>query len=117
MPVRSCQGGDWESWCSPMAGMPASRHFFGWEWWACCSLRSRGPRRPMVTTWTSSRMMSAAPSLSPELRERLRRIAHVALDMDGTIYLGDKLFPETLPFLAALARLGIGHSFVTNNPS
>lgn len=61
--------------------------------------------------------MSSAPSLSPELRERLRRMAHVALDMDGTIYLGDKLFPETLPFLAQLESLGIGHSFLTNNPS
>ncbi len=44
-------------------------------------------------------------------------IRHVVLDMDGTIYLGKKLFPQTRPFLDALARLGIGHSYVTNNCS
>jgi NagD protein len=37
--------------------------------------------------------------------------------MDGTIYLGHKLFPETLPFLAILKQLDIGYSFVTNNCS
>ena len=45
----------------------------------------------------------------------LARINHIVLDMDGTIYLGRTLFPQTLPFLAALRRLGIGCSFVTNN--
>lgn len=48
---------------------------------------------------------------------RLREIAHVALDMDGTIYKGGTLFPTTLPFLALLRQLGIGYSFLTNNPS
>jgi HAD superfamily hydrolase (TIGR01450 family) len=47
----------------------------------------------------------------------LSKIRHVVLDMDGTIYLGSTLLPDTLPFLATLARLGIGHSFVTNNCS
>ncbi len=47
----------------------------------------------------------------------LRAIAHVALDMDGTIYKGGTLFPCTLPFLAQLRTLGIGYSFLTNNPS
>jgi HAD superfamily hydrolase (TIGR01450 family) len=37
--------------------------------------------------------------------------------MDGTMYLGGTLFPQTLPFLATLSRLGIGYSFVTNNCS
>lgn len=49
--------------------------------------------------------------------ERLGRIRHVALDMDGTIYNGGTLFGCTPPFLDTLARLGIGHSFLTNNPS
>ena len=52
-----------------------------------------------------------------ELRERLRRIRHVALDMDGTIYMGMSLFPFTKPFLAGLREAGIGYSFLTNNPS
>ncbi|MGN6133796.1 MAG: HAD-IIA family hydrolase [Aureliella sp.] len=47
----------------------------------------------------------------------MRRIAHVALDMDGTIYNGDTLLACTVPFLAQLRQLGIGCSFVTNNPS
>jgi NagD protein len=47
----------------------------------------------------------------------LAKIRHVVLDMDGTMYLGGTKFPETLPFLATLSRLGIGYSFVTNNCS
>ena len=52
-----------------------------------------------------------------ELMERLRGIRHVALDMDGTIYMGMSLFPYTKPFLEGLKELGIGYSFLTNNPS
>ncbi|MBI5381238.1 MAG: HAD-IIA family hydrolase [Opitutae bacterium] len=47
----------------------------------------------------------------------LRKIAHVALDMDGTIYKGGTLFPWTPPFLAKLREHGIGYTFLTNNPS
>jgi len=49
--------------------------------------------------------------------ERLSKIRHVALDMDGTIYSGGTLFDSTLPFLALLGKLGIGHTFLTNNSS
>ena len=52
-----------------------------------------------------------------ELMRRLRRIRHVALDMDGTIYMGMSLFPYTQPFLKSLREMGIGYSFLTNNPS
>lgn len=52
-----------------------------------------------------------------QLNERLRKIRHVALDMDGTIYNGTTLFPFTIPFLADLKNRGIGYSFLTNNPS
>lgn len=52
-----------------------------------------------------------------ELMERLRRIRHVALDMDGTIYMGMSLFPYTQPFLKGLREQGVGYSFLTNNPS
>jgi len=51
------------------------------------------------------------------LIELLRKIRHVALDMDGTIYKGKTLFPTTLPFLNLLRQLNIGHTFLTNNPS
>lgn len=52
-----------------------------------------------------------------QLLERLRRIKHVALDMDGTIYMGMSLFDYTRPFLASLREMGITYSFLTNNPS
>ena len=52
-----------------------------------------------------------------QLLERLKKIRHVALDMDGTIYMGMSLFDYTKPFLATLKELGITYSFLTNNPS
>ena len=48
---------------------------------------------------------------------RLDRIRHFALDLDGTLYLGGRVFPWTRPFLDRLAELGIGHTFFTNNSS
>ncbi|MCM1448748.1 MAG: HAD-IIA family hydrolase [Clostridiales bacterium] len=45
------------------------------------------------------------------------RIRHVALDMDGTIYLGSNLFPWTIGFLNQLRDNGISFSFLTNNPT
>ena len=52
-----------------------------------------------------------------EWMARLARLKHVALDMDGTIYMGTTLFPYTKPFLAGVKELGLGYSFLTNNPS
>ncbi|MBQ7310186.1 MAG: HAD-IIA family hydrolase [Alistipes sp.] len=52
-----------------------------------------------------------------ELMDKLHRLKHVALDMDGTIYMGTTLFPYTKPFLAGVKELGLGYSFLTNNPS
>ena len=51
------------------------------------------------------------------MNKRLKDIRHVALDMDGTIYSGGTLFQSTLPFLALMGELGIGHTFLTNNSS
>ena len=56
-------------------------------------------------------------SLSPELEEKLSKIRHLALDMDGTIYMGSTLFPFTKTFLSDMKNSGIGYSFLTNNPS
>ena len=56
-------------------------------------------------------------SPSEELQVKLCNIRHVALDMDGTIYNGGTLFPFTISFLENLKQLGIGYSFLTNNPS
>ncbi len=39
------------------------------------------------------------------------------LDMDGTIYLGNRLFDETLPFLRRIKAKGGRYLFITNNSS
>jgi NagD protein len=51
------------------------------------------------------------------MKDPLSQLRHLALDMDGTIYSGGTLFKTTLPFLASLPALGIGHTFLTNNSS
>lgn len=52
-----------------------------------------------------------------QLMQACARIKHVALDMDGTIYMGATLFPFTKNFLKRLSDNGIGYSFLTNNPT
>jgi len=61
--------------------------------------------------------MNHNKTISLEMREKLSRIKHLALDMDGTIYMGSTLFPYTLKFLSDMKEVGIGYSFLTNNPS
>jgi len=56
------------------------------------------------------------PALTGD-KNRWGAVRHVVLDMDGTIYLGGRLFAETLPFLDALAEMRIGWDFLTNNNS
>ena len=48
-----------------------------------------------------------------ELMERLRKLKHFALDMDGTIYLGATLFPYTKGFLGGVKEMGLNYSFLT----
>ena len=55
--------------------------------------------------------------LTPELKKKLSGIRHIALDMDGTIYMGSNLFPFTKVFLQDMTDAGIGYSFLTNNPT
>jgi HAD superfamily hydrolase (TIGR01450 family) len=62
-------------------------------------------------------MPVSAPTVPPAALARLRQITHLALDLDGTIYKGGTLFACTLPFLARMRELGIGCTFLTNNPS
>lgn len=47
----------------------------------------------------------------------LARIRHFVLDLDGTLYRGSQLFPQTVPFLAQLRSLGLSYTFLTNNTS
>ena len=46
--------------------------------------------------------------LTPQQKEKLRKVKRLALDMDGTIYLGSRLFPFTLDFLKEMKENGIG---------
>ena len=39
------------------------------------------------------------------------------LDMDGTLYLDDDLFPGTIPFLRRIREKGGRYLFLTNNSS
>ena len=49
--------------------------------------------------------------------DELKRKKLWILDMDGTIYLGDRLFPETIPFLERIKQCGARYLFYTNNAS
>ena len=49
--------------------------------------------------------------------QQLAAIKHLALDLDGTLYLGKRLFPFTIGFLQELKAMGIGRTFFTNNSS
>ena len=71
----------------------------------------------MPSTTNHRAATEKAEATSPPLPERLRRIQHVALDMDGTIYCGDTVFASTNPFLKLLAELNIGFTLLTNNSS
>jgi NagD protein len=61
--------------------------------------------------------MTRISDSDPALGEKLARVRHVFLDLDGTLYLGGTLFPFTRPFLQALDERGIGYTLLTNNPS
>lgn len=56
-------------------------------------------------------------TIDKDLLEKLKKIKHIALDMDGTIYKGNTLFPFTKGFLETLRENNISYSFLTNNPS
>ena len=51
------------------------------------------------------------------MKRPLKDISTFMLDMDGTIYLGNSLFPCTLPFLDYLRETGRHYLFLTNNSS
>ncbi|MCQ2120002.1 MAG: HAD-IIA family hydrolase [Bacteroidales bacterium] len=56
-------------------------------------------------------------TLTIEQRAKLRRIRHRALDMDGTIYMENNIFPFTVSTLDSMKENGVGYSFLTNNPT
>lgn len=61
--------------------------------------------------------MELKPGNRTQPIERLRKIKHIVLDLDGTIYNGRTLFPFIEDFLGNLKRLGLDYTFLTNNSS
>lgn len=55
--------------------------------------------------------------MRPENISKLANIRLFLLDMDGTVYLGDKLLPGALDFIELLAARNIAYLFLTNNSS
>jgi HAD superfamily hydrolase (TIGR01450 family) len=60
---------------------------------------------------------AAAPGHAPEALRRLATTRLFVLDLDGTVYLGNRVFPWTLPFLEAVRASGRDYLFLTNNSS
>lgn len=52
-----------------------------------------------------------------DMRETLRQKKLYLLDMDGTLYLDNDLFPHCLDFLGAVKRRGGRYLYITNNSS
>jgi NagD protein len=61
--------------------------------------------------------MQSRRTIDPSVLKRLRDIRHLALDLDGTLYLGRRLFDFTPRFLQTLDQLKLGRTFFTNNSS
>ena len=55
--------------------------------------------------------------MEEKISESLEGIAAVFLDLDGTIYLGDRLIDGALEFLGRLEERGIRRYFLSNNSS
>lgn len=61
--------------------------------------------------------MRRIPAVNEDVSEKLKKITCFALDMDGTIYLGEKWIDGALEFLDAVERAGKQYIFLTNNSS
>lgn len=57
------------------------------------------------------------PQVNTDEKEILKRITCFALDMDGTIYLGEKWIDGAREFLKAVEKAGKKYVFLTNNSS
>ncbi len=68
-------------------------------------------------TLRTNQQKTKPPRADDGLRERFQQLRHLALDLDGTLYLGGTLFKFTPRFLESLTQMGIGYTFFTNNSS
>lgn len=61
--------------------------------------------------------MKRIPAVNEDREQKLKRITCFALDMDGTVYLGEKWIEGALDFLSAVEKAGKQYIFLTNNSS
>lgn len=61
--------------------------------------------------------MKMIPEVNIDIEARLKKITCFALDMDGTIYLGEKWIEGARDFLNAVEKAGKQYIFLTNNSS
>jgi len=57
------------------------------------------------------------PEINQDIHKKLKKITCFALDMDGTVYLGNKWIDGALEFLKAVEAAGKQYVFLTNNSS
>ena len=55
--------------------------------------------------------------MNENLKQAIKEVEYVLLDMDGTIYLDNDLFDGTLDFLDYVRKIGGRYIFLTNNSS
>src|SRR5262245_30384845 len=63
------------------------------------------------------RSSSAPAPGKPVSAASLAHVRHLMFDLDGTLYLGDHLFPGTKALLARLKETGRTWCYITNNSS
>ena len=61
--------------------------------------------------------MKRIPAVNEDREQKLKRITCFALDMDGTVYLGEKWIEGARDFLSAVEKAGKQYIFLTNNSS
>jgi len=61
--------------------------------------------------------MNRIPDVNLDIEGKLKEITCFALDMDGTVYLGNKWIEGARDFLDAVERVGKQYVFLTNNSS
>lgn len=57
------------------------------------------------------------PQINQDVQKKLKEITCFALDMDGTVYLGEQWIDGALDFLRAVEDIGKQYIFLTNNSS
>lgn len=71
----------------------------------------------MMVQKTEGKRQNRIPRADMDEKEILKKITCFALDMDGTIYLGEKWIDGAREFLDAVDRAGKQYLFLTNNSS